>query len=238
MCTLKPGSKCSPNTVERKYLFPAIRRDAVLDWLAHVCIADPEHPMDTISTIYFDTPDLLSYREKAAGMFRGSGPRLRWYRDGHAGSDDGKPQCFFDVEVKTGAGHYKRRIPVEIEPSVLSSDPLHSPAIQNLSGLLLELAEFRSVPWVPILLSSYIRYRYFDLASWSRVVVDTDICCQEINEVFFAGNAPASISTGVLEIKGESGKFPASLFPIGDVFESSSFSQYARCLEGCMATTA
>ncbi len=127
---------------------------------------------------------------------------------------------------------------MEIEPSVLSSNPLYSPMIQNLSVLLLELAEYRGLPWVPILRSSYTRYRYFDLASWSRVAVDTDICCQEINEVFFSGIAPANINTGVLEIKGEGSKFPASLFPIGDVFESSSFSKYAGCLEGSMVGTA
>lgn len=232
--TERNGGNGNSPIIESKYLFPALRKDAVLDWLNHVCIPDPEHPEDTVFTIYFDTPELLLYREKKAGAFYRSKPRLRWYGKHETRAKSGSVQAFFEIKERIGSQRKKRRIPVEISGSTLGSRPLQSAEVQDVTLKVLELSEHRNLPWIPVLLSSYTRHRFLDLASWSRVSVDVDICCEEINEMFFSGIAPAEINTGVLEVKGKNAEFPSSLFPISEAFESSSFSKYAGCLERCM----
>ena len=224
--------------IENKFLFPALRTQSVLDWVEHACVPDPDHPANTVSTIYYDTPDLASYREKDAGLYQRSRPRLRWYGSvgGERAPVDGT--CYFEVKVRIGARREKRRMPVHIDPSVLSKNPLQAGEVTELPKLLPELSEFRDLPWIPVLVSSYTRCRYIDLADYSRIAVDYDICCLYINDVYFRGMAPVSILTGVLEIKGTHRDLSRSLFPIRGLMELSSFSKYTRCLASSMMRTA
>src|SRR5512143_3813034 len=73
------GADARVPSAESKFVATPVREEFVLAWLRHVCLPDPAHPDATVSTLYYDTPALDSYREKREGEFVKTKCRLRWY---------------------------------------------------------------------------------------------------------------------------------------------------------------
>ena len=55
----------SNTSVEQKYVFAGMYADLIDAWVTTHCDPDPEFPLGTISSIYYDTPTLQLYRREA-----------------------------------------------------------------------------------------------------------------------------------------------------------------------------
>ena len=64
---------------EIKFVGPARAAPFAAASLEAVCAPDDEFPGNIVHSVYFDTPDLASYAEKANGDYLKTKLRLRWY---------------------------------------------------------------------------------------------------------------------------------------------------------------
>ena len=216
---------------EQKYAFMGQQKEMILDWLEHCYIRDPVFEFGTISSIYYDTPALSSYYEKRNSDYLKSKVRLRWYENLQASDRDVDVTCYLEVKRKYGTVRQKDRIEVVISSKKLMDDPFSDQEILGLPSRTHELRCFPPGILVPILLIQYNRYRFMDSQSRSRIALDTDICCNRVNTVYFPLVPPVNLGMGVLEIKGNQTELPGSLNPIQTHLTKSAFSKYAQCLE-------
>ena len=68
-----------PRRVERKYVLPQPRTRSAGAWLRHACRPAPQYATGSVSSCYFDTPNLDAYYESADGSLDKAKVRLRWY---------------------------------------------------------------------------------------------------------------------------------------------------------------
>ena len=152
---------------ERKYVV-----DAAI--LADLCAElAPSHRVLEVSdgrlvpyaSVYFDTPELVGYREHVQGRRRRFKCRMRRY--GPAGP------CFFEVKLRDGRGQsFKRRL----ERPAGEHGRLAGPSLSFLSETL--RADYGRRPpdgLVGVLRSSFERLTLGDLAAGERVTVDTEL---------------------------------------------------------------
>jgi len=91
---------------DRKYIVDAARFATLVELLErdHVAVEVDERRVCTYESVYFDTPDLLSFRQHVQGRRRRFKCRTRLYGDG---------ACFFEVKLRSGRGEtVKRRIEI------------------------------------------------------------------------------------------------------------------------------
>jgi hypothetical protein len=215
--------------VERKYAFPGHGAQAILAWLEHSCLADPLYPGGTVSTIYFDTPELAAYREKRDGDFLKCKLRLRWYTAPGPADAEGTVSCYLEAKRREGAASRKSRLPLSLPSGFLGACPPRWAELGEIPMLHPELTGGASA-LVPMILVRYERRRFVDPASGARVSLDTDIRCDGANGAHLAAFAPVGLDAGVLEIKAPRREVPRSLVPIRGFLTPTSFSKYARCL--------
>ena len=82
---------------ELKFTVPPQSTAAIEAWLNASCCPDDAHPTNTVSSIYYDTPDWRHLREKANGDYLKSKLRLRWYSR-ESSQSEGKisdPRCAY-----------------------------------------------------------------------------------------------------------------------------------------------
>ncbi|SDD08478.1 VTC domain-containing protein [Sanguibacter gelidistatuariae] len=120
-------------------------------------------------SVYFDTPDLVSYRGAAHGRRRRFKVRTRTYTD--AGD------CVFEVKVKGGRGEtVKERLPYGLgdaetitpQARAFVADVLHE-ALPDAEGLVRSLS--------PTLVTMYDRTTFVDAAAGTRLTCDTTLRC-------------------------------------------------------------
>jgi hypothetical protein len=224
--------------IEQKYLFPVGYSDVVRTWLEHACVPDPLYPSSTVSSIYFDTPQLFHFNESRNGEFLRTKIRLRWYDQPAdrcpSGASHDEVLCYLEVKNKEGALSGKQRTPVMLPPEVLHDDPFSSEQILDLPARAFELGFHLSGLMVPILMIQYRRQRYLDIAADSGIAVDTEILCTRAGDIILQGAAPVQLDVGVLEIKGMNRGINEVLDPIGAYLTKSSFSKYRIALESLM----
>jgi hypothetical protein len=148
--------------VDRKYVVPRAAVDRLLASL------DPSTEVleigglrtFTYETLYFDTPDLTSYRLTAYGRRRRFKLRTRTYVD----SD----QCWLEVKVPGARGStVKHRAPYRHE---------HRTTLDPGRGFVEEvLVGHRAATFLPTLVSRYRRSTLYLPATASRVTIDTDL---------------------------------------------------------------
>lgn len=217
---------------EHKYLFAAGLEAMVLDWLEHACLRDPLHEGGIISSIYFDTPQLLHYRESSNGDFLKSKVRLRWYSDAEAPITESPVRCFLELKRKRGPARDKNRLELFLPAAALDPDPFSQEVIQDLPRRALELG-YRpaGAALLPALVVRFRRRRFLDPLTRARMAVDTQICCPAANLSVLPAPVPVALGLGVLEIKGAQRGLPSTLRPLRELLSRSSFSKYSRCLE-------
>ncbi|MBN2553776.1 MAG: VTC domain-containing protein [Spirochaetales bacterium] len=224
--------------IEQKYLFHAGYTDMIREWVDHACVADPLYPCGVVSSLYYDTPELLHFHESRNGDFQRAKVRLRWYLDPTAAHPDAGVPCFLEVKSKQGALTGKRRKEVAVRSAVLYGDPFTSREILDLPERVLELGYQAAGMLVPVLLIQYRRRRYHDVASGCGISLDGEICCSRVNERVVQGTPPVFLDVGVLEIKGMNRRNRDLLEPIGSYLSRSPFSKYAVGLETLMQPVA
>lgn len=162
--------------VDRKYVVPE-------DLFAELLTGHPDLGVLEIAgrrrfgyeSVYFDTPDLVSYLGAAHGRRRRFKVRTRTYTD--AGD------CVFEVKVKGGRGEtIKARLPYGLgdaetitpQARAFLADVLHEtlPDAEGLAGVL-----------NPTLVTTYDRTTFVDAAAGTRLTCDTTLRCATPDDV-------------------------------------------------------
>lgn len=181
-----------------------------------------------VNSIYFDTPDLISFHENLGGISKRFKLRLRWYD-----AELPRTLCFFEVKRRINRVIAKERYPIAL------SRPLHVMNLKQLvAGLIQVLPEtpghlLRLRP-EPVVLVRY-RRRHFvvrDVRQQIRLTVDRDIIAVgQLGAPNLRMRMPLRLDGRViLEIKTNIGKerhIPRLLRPLRP--RLSRFSKYVMC---------
>lgn len=218
-----------PESLEQKYRFSMPALAELVDWADYAFEPDPAHPVGVINSLYYDTPDLALYHQKRASEYLKFKVRLRWYGDTIPESKTFR--TYLEVKRKIGSTRRKQRMPVDLHPSKLATDNFDSEELTGLARHALEAGMPCHLPLRPTILIRYHRRRYVDPASGARIAIDSGIRCSWFNQSIAPLEAPATLDSGVLEVKGKTRHLPHSLEAVAFLLQKYSFSKYAQCLE-------
>ena len=228
---------------ELKFTFPPQSTTAIEAWLRASCRPDDAHPTNTVSSIYYDTPDWRHLREKANGDYLKSKLRLRWYsRESARGESKYRDQsrAYAELKRKTGSQRDKQRIEVDFDADWLEETALNAAELLALPSNLVSRGFALSSPMVPTVLIAYCRQRYFDLRTGTRINLDNDIRVRRSNPQMILPGRPTAVATPVIEFKGPHDRLPhgfETLLRFGA--RRASFSKYLMCyrsVSGALAT--
>lgn len=187
-------------------------------------------PLGRVNSLYFDTPRLRSYQEKAQGDHLKMKVRLRWY-----GQDGDLPEtvpAFLELKRRIGSARHKTRHRVEV-PRRLLLDTSYADAVFRdfLASQSDALDEPLSTEWWPAVQISYDRLRYADVPSGSRVSVDWNIQAPRFHPEWFPWGVPVELDTLVCEFKNQGGTPPPwSEAMLRAGLRLGSFSKYGECM--------
>ncbi|GAG51364.1 unnamed protein product, partial [marine sediment metagenome] len=179
-------------------------------------------------SIYYDTPRLNCFYEKADGDFIKTKVRLRWYEDCGTGCNT----AFLEVKRKAGGSRRKNRIKLMLDHRWLMQTDLSD---QGFVDLLQEHADIGELPpcgLAPVVDIRYRRYRFICPATMVGVSLDTLIAVDRVNSLLIPGTSCENICPVVIEVKGERGRddIPWIERLYGAGFRSRSFSKYGECM--------
>lgn len=207
---------------EIKWALSSGRAAAVAAFLAAHCRTDREYPGGTVSTIYYDTPELCLLGEKINSDFLKTKVRLRWYGDLIAGP------LFLEVKRKVGQRRFKERLAVAAAARLVS----HRLESRAFSQPLEALRERTKLPPLlrPVLELCYRRRRFVDPVSGVRIALDTNIRVVRVNSEILSRFDPAPLRRAVLEVKGANRDVPDFFGPLLALgCRRAAFSKYLRC---------
>lgn len=213
---------------ELKYSHDAHSADRVLRSLERLCRADGEYCYNKVSSIYFDTADWLLAMEKASSDYLKTKVRLRWYQT--PGDDQCSP-CFLEIKRKIGSTRNKIRVPLQFTGNDvydhLASPELHQQIRQALLEHAPELCGFEMIPQIQV---SYLRHRYVEPFSNSRIALDSNIQASPIVQRQTLHTKSVLLDTSVLEVKGRHEDLPTLLRQLNaSNFKKAAFSKYYEC---------
>lgn len=161
---------------ELKFHIPRHSSPALRRWMEGVFRGDVRHAASTICSVYFDTPDRVSYREKEASHYRKAKYRLRWYAD-----ETGRPSAapaFLEVKEKQGAVRRKCRTALPMPAAEVAAAPLTDAFFLDL----FRRCRTAEMPLLekdlrPVLELRYHRRRYAHPVFRETFCLDSDIRC-------------------------------------------------------------
>ncbi len=212
---------------ELKYVVSASVTRPLLAWLPVVCLRETAHPPATVHTVYYDTPGLTLLGEKIDSDYLKAKVRVRWYADlqGTPG-----PAVFAEVKGRIGNRRVKTRVPLSIDGLTAASCPLHDRAWIEWLRPLAESSGMLPRALAPVLAAEYVRHRFVDPRTASRLTVDEEISVDRVNPARLHGRVAGRLSDAVVELKGRHLDLPRHLAPLMR-FDArrSSFSKYLAC---------
>lgn len=220
-----------PDVVEQKYTFAAHALTELLDWAEYALDPDASHPEGVINSLYYDTPDLLMYRQKRSSEYLKCKVRLRWYSTTPLG--EGVP-CYLEVKRKAGSTRHKRRSTIHVPPDSLADGLFQCNIIAAASDQAQQNGYPEHSVMLPVAHVQYRRRRYTDPGTGARIAIDWDISCPAVNTDVVPAEPPVWLPRGVLEVKAPLRHLPSSLDPLAFLLHKTSFSKYAQCLEQLM----
>ena len=221
---------------ERKWVGDSASAALVAGVAGAWALPDAAHPEGELESVYFETPDLRSWREKANGDDLKRKVRIRWYRET---SGRGPRRAWLEAKDRVGSAREKARHEFEADGAFLDGTPLESP---GWTALLARAAAEAGWGWMPQNLSAavsirYRRRRYRCPATGARLSVDFDIACTRANPLLLPFAGPMDCPHSVFEAKSATANwwpFGLELARLG--FRASSFSKYgyfmSRLLDG------
>ena len=212
---------------ELKYIVPATVAGAVLAWLPAVCLRDAVYPPAAVHTVYYDTPGLALLGEKMDSDYLKAKVRVRWYAD-LMGTPGGA--VFAELKARVGNRRVKTRVALPIDGPAAASRPLHDRAWVDWLRPLAELSEHLPASLAPVLSLRYVRHRFTDPRTASRVTVDEAIAVERVNAQRLHGHSTGRLPAAVVEYKGRHVDLPRHLAPLLR-FEArrSAYSKYLAC---------
>ena len=223
-----------PRRVERKYVLPQPRTRSAGAWLRHACRPAPAFATGSVSSCYFDTPNLDAYYESADGSLDKAKVRLRWYDDPPPPAADADLPAFLELKGRRGAESWKRRLPI-----TLPRDGAHGgardgalpvlPRPAQLTDLLARLGYAAPAALRPVVLVRYQRARFVEPVTGMRVSLDHDV---SVAAPWIRGAPPLRLDEAVVELKGDGEALPLRLTALGRFAQPwSSNSKYAAAVE-------
>ena len=216
--------------LERKLVIPTRLAGFVVAWLQHTCITDPDYPLNLITSLYLDTPELDSYYECLNGDIYKNKVRVRWYDQP---ADDRDVPVFIELKSKRGFNTVKQRKRVQVLGSTISKGKVGEIASQlEMKRTLAELGYVSHKQLCPLIVISYRRYRFREPLSGMSVTYDLEIASWMVEKSIAIWAPQLELQTTVLELKGGTMELPPALRKLRSVhFQWSAFSKYAKCLE-------
>ncbi len=218
-------------SAENKFVGTADQEEFVIAWLRHVCLPDPAYPEAIVSSLYYDTPGLISYHEKTGGDFIKTKCRLRWY-DPDIADDPARRTAFLEIKHKIGRGRRKSRARVVVDRDWLDTARLDHPRFREiLTSDAPSLGEWLPAALVPAAVVRYRRRRFICPFTLSRICLDTGIGLGRVNEGLLPRLGTVELGTIVLEVKdGGAAQIPWLSTLYGAGIRQRSFSKYAACI--------
>jgi hypothetical protein len=218
-------------SAESKFVGPADLESFVLAWLRHLCLPDPGHPDAVISSLYYDTPSLASFREKLDGDFIKTKCRLRWY-DPELSPDPALRRAYLEIKHKIGRGRRKTRALVETDRAWLDTAGLDHPGFMEiLSRHVASLGERLPAGLAPAAVVRYRRRRFICPFTLSRICLDTAIGLERINERLVPRLGPSDLGAIVVEVKdGGRTRIPWMSHLHAAGMRERAFSKYGACI--------
>ena len=226
-----PATAEAPLVRERKFVSDRADPAAAAALLRAFASPDPDYPEGELESVYFDTPLLDSWRQKADGDARKRKVRLRWYR-GPAPAD-GRREAWLEVKDRVGSAREKERRRADCDADFLERAPLSDP---GWPALLARLLGETGLPvgggLVPTVAIRYRRSRLVCAATGSRLSVDRAVSCPRANAALLPFAGPLDCPCTVVEAKSADAwdwPFGPDLVRMG--FRLESFSKYGYFLE-------
>lgn len=187
---MPPSSPLPLSEHELKFHVPSHRTPGLRQWLNQAFRPHPRHAVSMICSIYFDTPEGLSMREKVQSDYFKTKYRVRWYAD-ELGRHLPLP-AFIEIKEKHGAVRRKYRAPLPQAPSELAAVPLEDALFTGLfQAHLPASAPKPPANLLPLMELNYIRHRYQHHAFTEAFCLDSNIRCVRTR----AGRLPPGHST-------------------------------------------
>ena len=193
---------------ERKFVGDALLAPEAERMLAAICLPDGEHPEGKIRSVYFDSPRLEAYAEKANGDNLKQKVRLRWYEE-EAAPDDADIPVWLEIKAREGAARRKVRHRALAPACQLRHAPLDGPFFQEL---LARLAHEGNLPvplgWLPVVRLGYRRTRWLCPFTGTRVALDRDVAATGFHPLLFPAAGPIRLPISLVEYKNAGGAPP------------------------------
>ena len=195
--------------------------------LEALCAPDGAFPENVVHSVYFDTPDLASYMEKAGGDYLKTKVRLRWYARAGPGTPKagGDWTAWLEVKTRTGSLGVKRRKLLRLP----GPSPLEGLDPEALGAVVQEHlgSARRPTCWV-----SYSRTRLWGPDGLTRLSIDRDLrvdwVARWIPTHWFGATPPIF----VVEVKGDTAAVhPALSTLLVRHARKRALSKYALCLD-------
>lgn len=214
---------------ERKFVGDSRDLPFVLALLDAQLQPDPFHRTGHVNSVYFDTPGLRAWAEKANGDNLKRKVRARWY--GRPGDLGATTPVFLECKHRIGSARDKRRVELRVPSSLLVHAPLSDPAWPALfAAHAPELGEPVGPDWSAVCRIEYDRVRFEDPENASRVSVDWNIAAFPDAERF-PWAAPVALEAIVCEFKNRGGSPPRWAEALRDAgMRLRSFSKYGECM--------
>lgn len=214
---------------EVKYTFPNHRAEFVRRLVSSRFRIDDRYPVGVITSIYFDTKDMLMYEEKRASTYLKRKIRLRWYLDADTHEPD--QQAFWEVKSRIGTQRSKTRVASDLSPAVLNDIDLDDPILLEEAAKQQCLSGGGSQIF-PSVMIRYTRHRYIDSVNASRINVDSDIYARKISRSLANERSISCLPAGVVEYKGEHDAVSPVLADLGGIgARKQAFSKYESAIK-------
>jgi hypothetical protein len=200
-----PASPAVPLVHEIKYVMPAASAGPAEAWLKATCRPERAYPPAWVCSVYFDSPGADLLEEKTNSDYLKTKVRVRWYEPlaGPAGGP-----AFLEIKQRAGTTREKRRLALSTPAADVAGWPLHDP---RWLLLVAPAAARIGGPLAPVLRMRYVRSRFFDSLSETRVALDRHLEVTAVHPALRPRPVPAGLPWAVVEWKGTSPELSSGL---------------------------
>lgn len=213
---------------ELKLVLPNDRVAPATAFLRAICAPDVEYPVNTVASIYFDTPQLDLIHEKVNSDLLKTKVRVRWYEN----PTTRRPldPIFAEVKYRRGLRRRKHRFRIPCRAEDLAGVDLRDRGLLEIPDLLRSKQVLDLLFLEPLLEVRYQRLRFVEPITGTRVSLDTKIGLGRVHTGRLAYTNRRTLERAVIEVKNRSGQIPALLNPLMRLgARRDSFSKYFAC---------
>ncbi len=219
------------NDFEMKYKFQNFYAQALIGWLELHYLSDEKYPEAKVQSIYMEDMWGTSYSEKINSDFFKTKYRVRWYEEVNNSLQDKtkNPTVFLEKKMKIGSQREKKRDAILLDSTEVLNLPLHHDSHKFWKQCFFERGVCKNIE--PLIQISYMRKRYVEESSKTRINIDYNISIEKSNCFYLPQFENVMLPDGVLEVKRSVMSPPESLhYLTRNIVRKSNFSKYEQCL--------